>query len=30
MRERVLLLGGKFDLKSIPGSGTTLVVELPV
>ncbi|HWB22875.1 MAG TPA: GAF domain-containing protein [Gaiellaceae bacterium] len=30
MRERVLLLGGRFEVHSAPGSGTTLVVELPV
>jgi signal transduction histidine kinase len=30
MRERVLLLGGRFDLHSTPGFGTTLLVELPL
>jgi signal transduction histidine kinase len=30
MRERVLLLGGRFEVHSSPGAGTTLLVELPV
>jgi signal transduction histidine kinase len=30
MRERVLLLGGRFEVTSAPGAGTTLVAELPV
>jgi signal transduction histidine kinase len=30
MRERVLLLGGRFEVDSSPGAGTTLLVELPV
>jgi len=30
MRERVALLGGRFDIQSAPGFGTTLVAELPV
>jgi signal transduction histidine kinase len=29
MRERILILGGRFEVQSAPGSGTTLVVELP-
>jgi signal transduction histidine kinase len=29
IRERVALLGGRFELESAPGEGTTLVVELP-
>ncbi len=29
IRERVGLLGGRFELQSSPGEGTTLVVELP-
>jgi signal transduction histidine kinase len=29
IRERVLLLDGRFELHSEPGSGTTLMVELP-
>ena len=29
MRERVSLLDGRFDVQSVPGSGTTIVVELP-
>jgi two-component system sensor histidine kinase DegS len=30
MRERVGLLGGRFEIESSVGAGTTLVVELPV
>jgi len=30
MRERVHLLGGRLEVQSAPGSGTTLVVELPL
>jgi signal transduction histidine kinase len=30
MRERVALLDGRVDVESAPGSGTTLVVEVPV
>jgi signal transduction histidine kinase len=30
MRERVLLLGGRFEVHSAPGAGTTLLAELPV
>jgi signal transduction histidine kinase len=30
MRERVLLLDGRFELETSPGSGTTLAVEVPV
>ncbi len=29
MRERVLLAGGRFDIVSQPGQGTTVRVELP-
>ena len=29
MRERVGLLGGRFEVESAPGSGTTIVAELP-
>jgi signal transduction histidine kinase len=29
MRERILLLGGRFEVHSAPGAGATLVVELP-
>jgi signal transduction histidine kinase len=29
MRERVLLLDGRFELETSPGSGTTLAVEVP-
>jgi signal transduction histidine kinase len=29
MRERVLLLNGRFDIESAPESGTTLMIELP-
>jgi signal transduction histidine kinase len=29
IRERVALLGGRFELDSAPGEGTTLVIELP-
>ncbi len=30
MRERIQILGGRFDLQSVPGAGTTLIVELDV
>lgn len=30
MRERVALLGGRFEVESAPAAGTTLVIELPV
>jgi signal transduction histidine kinase len=30
MRERALLLDGRFDVESSPGSGTTIVAELPL
>jgi signal transduction histidine kinase len=30
MRERVEILGGSFDLQSSPGSGTTVLVQLPL
>jgi signal transduction histidine kinase len=29
IRERVSLLGGRFEIESAPGDGTTLVIELP-
>ena len=29
MRERVSLLGGRFEVDSSPGAGTTLLIELP-
>ena len=29
IRERVSILGGRFELESAPGAGTTIVVELP-
>jgi signal transduction histidine kinase len=29
MRERVALLGGRLEIESAPGAGTTLVVEVP-
>jgi signal transduction histidine kinase len=29
IRERVAILGGRFELQSAPGAGTTIVVELP-
>jgi signal transduction histidine kinase len=29
IRERALLLGGRFELESSPGAGTTILVELP-
>jgi signal transduction histidine kinase len=29
MRERVSLIGGRFEIESAPGSGTTLLIELP-
>jgi signal transduction histidine kinase len=30
MRERALLLDGRFDVESAPGAGTTIVAELPL
>ena len=30
MRERALLLGGRFDVESSPGAGTTIVAEIPL
>ena len=30
MRERVHILGGRFELRSAPGAGTVVVVEIPV
>jgi signal transduction histidine kinase len=30
MRERALLLGGRFDVESAPGAGTTILAELPL
>ena len=30
MRERVLLLGGRLEVESAPGAGTTVLIELPV
>jgi len=30
MRERVLLVGGEFAVESTPGTGTRLIVELPI
>jgi two-component system, NarL family, sensor histidine kinase DevS len=30
MRERVSILGGRFELESSPGAGTTIVAELPL
>jgi signal transduction histidine kinase len=30
MRERALLLGGRFEVESSPGAGTTLVAEIPL
>ena len=30
MRERALLLGGRFDVESSPGAGTTIVAEMPL
>ena len=30
MRERVALLGGRFDIESRPGAGTTFLAEVPV
>ena len=29
MRERVEMVGGRFDLKSAPGEGTTVTAEIP-
>jgi two-component system sensor kinase len=30
MRERATLLGGRLEVESSPGSGATILVELPV
>jgi two-component system sensor histidine kinase UhpB len=30
MRERAIMLGGRLDIKSAPGSGTVLIAELPL
>jgi signal transduction histidine kinase len=30
MRERVMLAGGTVELESFPGSGTTIVVRIPI
>jgi signal transduction histidine kinase len=30
MRERAELLGGTFDLRGIPGEGTTVTVSIPL
>ena len=30
MRERVSLLGGRFEVETAPGTGTTLMIELPL
>jgi signal transduction histidine kinase len=30
MRERAQLLGGRLEVESSPGAGTTVVVEIPV
>jgi signal transduction histidine kinase len=30
MRERVALVGGRLDVESSPGAGTTLSVEVPL
>jgi signal transduction histidine kinase len=29
MRERITLVGGRLDVESSPGSGTTLSIEVP-
>jgi signal transduction histidine kinase len=29
MRERVALVGGRLEVESAPGAGTTLVIEVP-
>ena len=30
MRERVALVGGRFEVQSSPGHGTTVLAELPI
>ena len=30
MRERIIGLGGEFELNSMPGSGTTVISRLPM
>ena len=30
MRERSAMMGGKYDISSSPGSGTTIVVNVPI
>jgi signal transduction histidine kinase len=30
IRERVALLGGRFDIRSSPGKGTKIKIELPI
>lgn len=29
MRERVMMFGGKFDISSVPGQGTTIIISIP-
>jgi signal transduction histidine kinase len=30
MQERISLLGGRFEVNSAPGEGTTVTVEVPI
>jgi len=30
MKERALMIGGKLEIKSEPGKGTTIIISVPV